>query len=112
MVLPDSLGRPLKNLRLSVTDRCNLRCQYCMPEKDYVWLPRKDILDFEEVSVLVDVFAELGVDRVRLTGGDAPVRRDLDHLVRLLAAKPAIRDLAITTNGVLLAENAAKLKDA
>jgi cyclic pyranopterin phosphate synthase len=83
-----------------------------MPEKDYVWLPRKDILDFEEVSVLVDVFADLGVDRVRLTGGEPLVRRDLDQLVRLLAAKPAIRDLAMTTNGVLLAEKAAELKDA
>jgi len=83
-----------------------------MPENDYVWLPRKDILDFEEVSVLVDVFADLGVDRIRLTGGEPLVRRDLDQLVRLLAAKPAIRDLAMTTNGVLLAENAAALKDA
>jgi cyclic pyranopterin phosphate synthase len=83
-----------------------------MPERDYVWLPRKDILDFEEVSVLVDVFAELGVERIRLTGGEPLVRRDLDQLVRLLAAKPAIRDLAMTTNGVLLAENAAALKDA
>jgi cyclic pyranopterin phosphate synthase len=83
-----------------------------MPEKDYVWLPRKDILDFEEVSILVDVFADLGVDRVRLTGGEPLVRRDLDQLVRLLAAKPGIRDLAMTTNGVLLTESAAALKDA
>jgi len=83
-----------------------------MPERDYVWLPRKDILDFEEVSVLVDVFADLGVDRVRLTGGEPLVRRDLPKLVRLIAAKPAIQDLAMTTNGVLLAENAAALKDA
>jgi cyclic pyranopterin phosphate synthase len=83
-----------------------------MPEKDYVWLPRKDILDFEEVSVLVDVFADLGVDRIRLTGGEPLVRRDLDQLVRLIAPKPAIRDLAMTTNGVLLAETAAELKDA
>jgi cyclic pyranopterin phosphate synthase len=83
-----------------------------MPEKDYVWLPRKDILDFEEVSVLVDVFADLGVDRIRLTGGEPLVRRDLHQLVRLIAAKPAIRDLAMTTNGVLLAEKAAELKDA
>ena len=83
-----------------------------MPERDYVWLPRKDILDFEEVSVLVDVFADLGVDRVRLTGGEPLVRRDLHHLVRLLAAKPVIRDLAMTTNGVFLAEKAAELKDA
>jgi cyclic pyranopterin phosphate synthase len=83
-----------------------------MPERDYVWLPRKDILDFEEVSVLVDVFADLGVDRIRLTGGEPLVRRDLHQLVRQLAAKPAIRDLAMTTNGVLLAPMAAELKDA
>ena len=95
-----------------MTDRCNLRCQYCMPEREYVWLPRRDILDFEEVSVLVDVFADLGVDRVRLTGGEPLVRRDLHELVRLLAAKPAIRDLAMTTNGVLLAEKAGQLKEA
>ena len=112
MAVSDKWGRPLGNLRLSVTDRCNLRCQYCMPERDYVWLPRKDILDFEEVSVLVDVFADLGVDRVRLTGGEPLVRRDLPELVRMIASKPAIRDLAMTTNGVLLAENAGALKDA
>ena len=108
----DTYRRPLKNLRLSVTDRCNLRCQYCMPERDYVWLPRRDILDFEEISTLVDVFAELGVDRVRLTGGEPLVRRDLSELIRLIAAKPAIRDLALTTNGVLLAEKARELKEA
>ena len=68
MATVDTFGRPLRNLRISVTDRCNLRCQYCMPEKDYVWLPRADILDFEEVGLLVDAFAGLGVDRVRLTG--------------------------------------------
>jgi cyclic pyranopterin phosphate synthase len=82
-----------------------------MPERDYTWLPRKDILDFEEVSVLVDTFAELGVDRVRLTGGEPLVRRDLSELVGLLAVKPAIRDLAMTTNGVLLAEQAGALKE-
>ncbi len=112
MTTSDTWGRPLGNLRLSVTDRCNLRCQYCMPERDYVWLPRKDILDFEEVSLLVDVFADLGVDRVRLTGGEPLVRRDLPELVRMIAGKPAIRDLAMTTNGVLLAENARALRDA
>src|SRR5262245_45206957 len=83
-----------------------------MPERDYVWLPRKDILDFEEISTLVDVFTELGVDRVRLTGGEPLVRRDLPKLVRLLAAKPALKDLALTTNGVLLAEQAAALREA
>ncbi|MGE3512490.1 MAG: cyclic pyranopterin phosphate synthase MoaA, partial [Vicinamibacterales bacterium] len=65
MSLLDALGRPLKNLRLSVTDRCNLRCEYCMPEEDYVWLPREDMLHFEEISLLVDVFLSLGVDRLR-----------------------------------------------
>jgi cyclic pyranopterin phosphate synthase len=83
-----------------------------MPEKDYVWLPREDILDFEELADLVDLFAELGVDRVRLTGGEPLVRRDLSSLVRLLAAKPAIHDLAMTTNGVLLADQASELKSA
>jgi cyclic pyranopterin phosphate synthase len=111
-VVTDTFSRPLSNLRLSVTDKCNLRCQYCMPERDYVWLPRKDILDFEEVSVLVDVFADLGVDKVRLTGGEPLVRRDLPELVRLIAGKSAIRDLALTTNGVLLADQAPALRAA
>ena len=68
--ISDTLGRPLGSLRVSVTDRCNLRCQYCMPEADYVWLPRHDILSFEEISVLVDLFVGLGVDKVRITGGE------------------------------------------
>ncbi len=108
----DTFGRPLKNLRISVTDRCNLRCQYCMPEEEYVWLSRRDILEFEEISALADVFADLGVDKLRLTGGEPLLRRDLSELVRLLAKKPAIRDLAMTTNGVLLAEHAPALKAA
>ncbi len=108
----DTLGRSLGNLRISVTDRCNLRCQYCMPEEDYVWLPRQDLLSFEEIGRLVDVFVELGVDKVRLTGGEPLLRRDLPALVRLLAAKPGIRDLAMTTNGILLAEQAEALHDA
>ncbi|HET7451279.1 MAG TPA: GTP 3',8-cyclase MoaA [Thermoanaerobaculia bacterium] len=112
MTASDTLGRPLRNLRISVTDRCNLRCQYCMPERDYAWLPRRDILDFEEIAALVDVFSECGVDKVRLTGGEPLVRRDLPRLVRLIAGKPAIRDLALTTNGILLAEQAVALKDA
>ena len=112
MAVLDRLRRPLSNLRLSVTDRCNLRCQYCMPERDYIWLPRRDILDFEEISRLVDVFAELGVDRVRLTGGEPLVRRNLPELVRLLASKASLRDLALTTNGVLLSDQAAALRDA
>jgi cyclic pyranopterin phosphate synthase len=104
--------RPLRNLRLSVTDRCNLRCQYCMPEADYLWLPREDILQFEEIDRLVDQFLLLGVDKVRLTGGEPLLRRDLPALVERLAAKPAIRDFAMTTNAVLLAGAAADLKAA
>jgi cyclic pyranopterin phosphate synthase len=111
-VIRDSLDRPLRNLRLSVTDRCNLRCQYCMPEEEYVWLPRHDVLSFEEMGRLVDVFADLGVDKVRLTGGEPLLRRDLDRLVRMLAANPRITDLAMTTNGVLLAEQAPALRAA
>ena len=95
-----------------MTDRCNLRCSYCMPEQDYVWLPREDILHFEEIERLVDAFTDLGVDKVRLTGGEPLLRRDLPVLIERLAARPAIRDLAMTTNGVLLADAAAALKAA
>ena len=109
MSIADAFGRPLRNLRVSVTDRCNLRCQYCMPEEHYVWLPRADILSFEEIGRLIDCFTDLGVDRVRLTGGEPLMRHDLPLLVRQLAAKPALRDLALTSNGVLLAEQAAAL---
>lgn len=100
----DRFDRPLRNLRLSVTDRCNLRCEYCMPEEDYTWLPREDVLHFEEINTLVDVFITLGVDKVRLTGGEPLMRRDLPTLVRMLAAKPALKDLALTTNGILLTD--------
>jgi cyclic pyranopterin phosphate synthase len=109
MTAKDQLGRPLKNLRLSVTDRCNLRCSYCMPEAEYVWLSREDILHYEEMSRLVDVFAQAGVDRVRLTGGEPLLRRDLPELVAMIAKKTAIGDLALTTNGVALAEQARAL---
>jgi cyclic pyranopterin phosphate synthase len=111
-VIVDRFGRPLRNLRLSVTDRCNLRCSYCMPEEEYAWLPRGDILTFEEVKRLIDVFADLGVDKVRLTGGEPLLRRDLSRLVRMIASEPRIRDLAITTNGILLAQEARALRDA
>jgi len=110
--LADVHGRFLRNLRVSVTDRCNLRCGYCMPEEEYVWLPREDILHFGEIATLADVFLDLGVDKVRLTGGEPLLRRDLPRLVRMLAARPRIRDLAMTTNGVLLAEHAPALKAA
>jgi len=112
MALGDTYGRQLRNLRISVTDRCNLRCAYCMPEEDYVWLPRAEILHFGEVATLVDVFMDLGVDKIRLTGGEPLLRRELPRLVRVLAAKPRLRDLALTTNGVLLAEHAGALKEA
>jgi len=112
MHLADTYGRPLRNLRLSVTDRCNLRCHYCMPEEEYAWLPRGEILHFGEIAALVDVFIELGVDKVRLTGGEPLLRRELPRLVRMLAAKPGLRDLALTTNGILLTEHAPALKEA
>src|SRR5881296_1439126 len=112
MTLVDTFARPLGNLRLSVTDRCNLRCEYCMPEDDYVWLPREDVLHFEEISTLADVFIDLGVNKVRLTGGEPLLRRDLPALVGMLAAKPGLADLALTTNGVLLAEQIDALKAA
>ena len=107
--LRDALGRPLTSLRLSVTDRCNLRCMYCMPGEHYRWLPQSHLLSFEELVKLVDIFTALGVRRVRLTGGEPLLRRDLDRLVSLLAANPLIEDLALTTNGVLLAEQAGAL---
>jgi cyclic pyranopterin phosphate synthase len=110
--LLDRLDRPLRNLRLSVTDRCNLRCAYCMPEENYVWLPRESVLTFEEMSRLVDVFIGLGVDEVRLTGGEPLLRQDLEVLVAMLSKKPGIKDLALTTNGVLLADHAAALRAA
>jgi GTP 3',8-cyclase len=108
-ILTDTFGRPLRNLRLSVTDRCNLRCQYCMPEEEYVWLPREDLLTFEEIRLLVDIFADLGVDKIRLTGGEPLLRKDLPALVAMLADSPRINDLAMTTNGVLLADQAQAL---
>jgi cyclic pyranopterin phosphate synthase len=111
-LVTDRFDRPLRNLRLSVTDRCNLRCRYCMPEDEYVWLERDHLLTFEEIDALVAVFTTLGVHRLRLTGGEPLLRRDLPRLVALLARRPGIDDLAITTNGLLLAEQAADLKKA
>lgn len=112
MPVRDALDRPLRSLRISVTDRCNLRCQYCMPEPEYVWLPREDILTFEETGALVDVFTEVGVHKVRLTGGEPLLRKDLPDLVRLIADKSAVDDLALTTNGMLLAGQASALRAA
>src|SRR5262249_34363663 len=108
----DVYNRPLKSLRLSVTDRCNLRCNYCMPEQDYVWLPREDVLTFEEMATLTGYFTDLGVDKVRLTGGEPLLRRDLPRLVRLLLQNRKIMEVALTTNGILLAEYAQALYEA
>jgi GTP 3',8-cyclase len=111
-MLADTFGRPLRNLRISVTDRCNMRCRYCMPETDYVWLPRASILSFEELDRLAGIFARLGVVKIRLTGGEPLLRHDLPDLVRLLARHETIRDLALTTNGILLARSAGALRAA
>ena len=111
-MIHDTRHRPLGSLRVSVTDRCNLRCRYCMPEEDYVWLPRTSLLTFEEIARLTRVFTGLGVTKVRLTGGEPLLRHDLPTLVRLLGENPGIKDLALTTNGVLLAKHAAALRAA
>ncbi|HLW79213.1 MAG TPA: GTP 3',8-cyclase MoaA [Terriglobia bacterium] len=108
----DRLYRPLRSLRISVTDRCNLRCAYCMPEDDYLWLDHKEILTFEEIAWLVEIFTGLGVEKIRLTGGEPLLRRDLDRLVRLIAANSRVRDLALTTNGVQLRRDASALRAA
>ncbi|GMU59824.1 MAG: GTP 3',8-cyclase 1 [Myxococcaceae bacterium] len=107
----DALRRPLRNLRLSVTDRCNLRCSYCMPEDSYAWLPTPEILRFEEIAALVDRFIAVGVRKVRLTGGEPLVRKDLPALIRMLASKP-LDELTLTTNGILLEELCGELKAA
>src|SRR5207237_1951751 len=96
--LIDTFGRKHNNLRISVTDRCNLRCTYCMPE-DVVFMDRSALLTFEEITHFVRVAAPLGIDKVRLTGGEPLMRRDLPTLVRMLADIPGLRDLGLTTNG-------------
>lgn len=108
----DRHARPLRNLRLSVTDRCNLRCEYCMPETEYVWLPKSHVLSYEEMHRLVRIFVGLGVDKVRLTGGEPLLRIDVEKLVAMLAGTPGLRELAMTSNGVLLAERATALRAA
>ncbi len=110
--LTDSFGRIHTNLRISVTDRCNIRCFYCMPETEVKFVPRPEILDFEEIERFTRIAASLGVDKVRVTGGEPLLRRDLPVLIRGLANIPGIRDLALTTNGVLLEQMAQPLYDA
>jgi cyclic pyranopterin phosphate synthase len=112
MSVLDAYRRPLGSLRISVTDRCNLRCRYCMPEDEYVWLPRESILTFEETARLAQIFSALGVTKLRITGGEPLLRQDLPRLVELLRRDRRIQDLAMTTNGLLLARQAARLKEA
>jgi cyclic pyranopterin phosphate synthase len=107
--LQDSWGREIKSLRVSVTDKCNFRCRYCMPAEGLEWLPRDEILSFEEIARLVRVLAAMGVEEVRLTGGEPLVRRDLPALVEQLGTIPGVNDLSLTTNGVLLDRLAAPL---
>jgi cyclic pyranopterin phosphate synthase len=109
--LLDTFGRVHNNLRISVTDRCNLRCTYCMPE-EVVFMDRTELLTFEEIARFVEVAAPLGIDKIRLTGGEPLLRRDLPRLVRMVAAVPGIRDVGLTTNGMLLADQAQALFDA
>ncbi len=107
--LVDGHGRRIGNLRVSVTDRCNFRCQYCMPAEGLPWLDREQILRFEEIERLVRVLSEMGVSDVRLTGGEPLVRRDFPVLARMLANVEGVRDLSVTTNGYLLERDAAAL---
>src|SRR5512134_3717819 len=115
MTLTDTLNRPLRDLRISVTDRCNFRCVYCMPKEvfgpDHKFLHRDQVLTFEEITRLARIFVGHGVRKIRLTGGEPLVRRDLPLLVRMLAEIPDL-DLTLTTNGALLPKQARALKDA
>jgi len=108
-MLRDTFHRPMKDLRISVTDRCNFRCTYCMPLDEYVWIKREEILRFEEITRLARLFVQLGVEKIRLTGGEPLLRRDLDKLISQLSAVRGLKDLCLTTNGSLLAEQAPAL---
>jgi cyclic pyranopterin phosphate synthase len=110
--LIDGHGRRITDLRVSVTDRCNFRCQYCMPAEGVPWLERSEILTFEEIERLVRIFASIGIEDIRLTGGEPLVRRDFPRLVAMLATVEGIRELALTTNGYLLERDAHALVDA
>ena len=111
-LLVDSFGRSHNNLRVSVTDRCNLRCFYCMPEHDPEFMPKAELLTFEEIERVVRIGTSQGIDRVRLTGGEPLVRRELHKLIRSLVHLPGIRDVGLTTNGIFLAEQAQVLRAA
>ena len=115
-MLTDKFGRPMRDLRISVTDRCNFRCPYCMPAEiygeAYEFLPRSEILTFEELNRLVGIFAELGIEKLRITGGEPLMRSELPQLLAMLRATGGIEDLTLTTNGYLLSQFAQPLKDA
>jgi GTP 3',8-cyclase len=110
--LVDDFRRPITYLRISVTDRCNLRCVYCMPEAGLPWIPKPDVLTFEEIVSIVRAAASVGVRSIRLTGGEPLIRRELDHLVAMIAAIPGIEDIALSTNGLLLGAQARALRAA
>jgi cyclic pyranopterin phosphate synthase len=110
--MEDGFGRRIEYLRISVTDKCNLRCVYCMPEEGLPWLKREQILRYEEIAEIVRVMAGAGLRKVRLTGGEPLVRRDLSALVRMIRAVPEIQDVSLSTNAVLLEEQAEELRDA
>lgn len=112
VVLTDKLRRPLQSLRISVTDRCNFRCTYCMPFDEYDWIDKREILSYEEIDRLVRLFVQIGVNKVRLTGGEPLVRRDLPDLIRQLSGIEGLEDIALTTNGSRLSEMAQTLKSA
>src|SRR6266498_4541242 len=111
-MLIDAYKRPIRDLRISVTDRCNFRCTYCMPLDEYEWIDKKEILTFEEITRLATLFIGLGVEKIRLTGGEPLVRQNLDRLVGKLSAIEGLKDLCLTTNGALLAEKVEALKQA
>jgi cyclic pyranopterin phosphate synthase len=111
-MLKDAYSRPIKDLRISVTDRCNYRCTYCMPFDEYIWIDRQEILTFEEITSLAAIFIRLGVEKIRLTGGEPLVRKDLDRLIASLSALPGLKDLCLTTNASLLVEQAPALRAA
>src|SRR6266545_3716414 len=99
----DTLQRPMRDLRISVTDRCNFRCTYCMPFDEYQWIERREVLSFEEIERVARLFLDFGIEKVRLTGGEPLVRKDLHHLIARLSAIDGLPDVSLTTNGALLA---------
>jgi len=110
--MKDQFGRTIRYLRVSVTDRCNLRCTYCMPEEGLDWIPKPDMLAYEEIAEIVGQMAAMGLERVRLTGGEPLIRRDLSRLVAMIRAVPGIRDISLSTNAILLPRFADELRAA